>query len=324
MEISMIKSEGFFGNGLYALYRKELSDHFRSKRFFIVLFLVLCTCAAGVYGAVSNISSAVQSDPDNIFLKLYTLSGEGIPSFMTFIALLGPFVGISLGFDAINSERSDGTLNRLVSQPIYRDAVINGKFLAGATVIFIMVFMMGILTGAVGLLCIGIPPEAEEVIRIGAFLLMTSLYLCFWLAVSILFSVVCRHSATSAMISLALWIFFALFMSLAASLIANILFPMDGYVTVGKLLDNYNAELMLNRISPYYLYSEAVTTIMNPSVRTTNILLPQQLEGAVVGYLSAGQSLLLIWPHFVGIIAETAIAFAASYITFMRKEIRSR
>ena len=95
-------------------------------------------------------------------------------------------------------------------------------------------------------------------------------------------------------------------------------------MTVGKLLDNYNAELMLNRISPYYLYSEAVTTIMNPSVRTTNILLPQQLEGAVVGYLSAGQSLLLIWPHFVGIIAETAIAFAASYITFMRKEIRSR
>ena len=325
MELSLERKQGFLDDGLFALYHKELCDHFRSRRFLIVLFLVVCTCAAGVYGAVSNISSAAESAPDNIFLMLYTLSGEGIPSFMTFISLLGPFVGICLGFDAINSERSDGTLNRLVSQPIYRDAVINGKFLAGATVIFMMVFMMGILTGAVGLICIGVPPETDEIIRVAAFLLLTSLYICFWLAISILFSVICRHSATSAMLSLALWIFFALFMSLAASLIANILFPINGdYVTVGQVLDNYNAELYINRISPYYLYSEAASTIMNPSVRTTNILLPQQLEGAVVGYLSAGQSLLLIWPHYVGLIAEIAVAFAASYISFMRSEIRSR
>ena len=43
---------------------------------------------------------------------------------MSFIALLGPIVGLALGFDAVNSERSNGTLNRLVSQPIYRDAII--------------------------------------------------------------------------------------------------------------------------------------------------------------------------------------------------------
>ena len=312
------------GGGLYALYRKELADHILSRRFLIVLVLVLLTCGAGVYGALTNLSDAVASDPDFIFLKIFTLSGDAIPSFTSFIALLGPVVGIALGFDAISSERSEGTLNRLVSQPIYRDAVINGKFLAGATIIVIMVFSMGILTGAAGLLAIGIPPEGEELIRIFAYLLLTSLYLCFWLAVSILFSVVCRHAATSAMICLALWIFLALFMSLVASLIANLLFPINDRATVGTLLDNYDAQLFLNRISPYYLYSEAVSTIMNPSVRSTNIMLPQQLEGAIVGYLSAGQSLLLVWPHYVGLIAESALMFALSYIAFMRKEIRSR
>ena len=311
-------------NGLYALYRKELSDHIRSKRFLIVLVLVLLTCGAGIYGALTNVSEAASSDPDYLFLKIFTLSGNGIPSFTTFIALLGPFVGISLGFDAINSERSEGTLNRLISQPIYRDAVINGKFLAGAAVITIMVFSMGIFTGAAGLLAIGIPPEAEESIRIFAFLLLTCLYLYFWLALAILCSVICRHAATSAMICLAIWIFCALFMSLVASLIANMLFSVDRMATVGRLLDNYEAQLAINRLSPYYLYSEAVSTIMDPSVRTTNILLPQQLDRAVAGYLSAGQSLLLIWPHYVGLIAETAIMFAASYISFMRKEIRSR
>ena len=38
---------------------------------------------------------------------------------------------IAFGFDDISGERSEGTLPRLVSQPIYRDDVINGKFAAG-------------------------------------------------------------------------------------------------------------------------------------------------------------------------------------------------
>ena len=307
-----------------ALYRKEMADHIRSKRFLIVLCLILLTSCASVYGAVSVLSDAVASDPDYIFLKLFTLSGNSIPSFTSFIALLGPFVGLTLGFDAINSERSEGTLNRLVPQPIYRDCIINGKFLAGATVIFLMVFSMGLVIGAVGLLTVGIPPTADEVGRVVALLFFTSVYICFWLALSILFSVLCRHAATSAMIVIALWIFFALFMSLVVNIVTNALYPADQVSTVGQVLDYYECQLALNRLSPYYLYSEAISTIMDPTVRSMNVILPQQLSGAISGYLSAGQSLLLVWPHLVGLLALTAVVFALSYISFMRREIRSR
>ena len=311
-------------SGLGALYRKEMADHIRSKRFLIVLCLILLTSFASVYGAVSVLSDAVASDPDYIFLKLFTLSGNSIPSFLSFIALLGPFVGLTLGFDAINSERSEGTLNRLVSQPIYRDCVINGKFLAGATVIFLMVFSMGLVIGAVGLLTIGIPPTADEVGRVFALLFFTAVYICFWLALSILFSVLCKHAATSAMIVIALWIFFALFMSLVVNIVTNALYPADQVATVGQVLDYYDCQLALNRLSPYYLYSEAISTIMDPTVRSMNVILPQQLSGAISGYLSVGQSLLLVWPHLVGLRALTAVAFALSYNSFMRREIRSR
>ena len=98
------------GSGLYALYRKELADHLNSGRFLIVLGLIVLTSYASLYGAVSQLSDAIAEDSDFIFLKLFTLSGTTIPSFTTFIALLGPFVGLTLGFDAINSERSEGTL----------------------------------------------------------------------------------------------------------------------------------------------------------------------------------------------------------------------
>ncbi|MCC8025426.1 MAG: ABC transporter permease [Clostridium sp.] len=307
-----------------ALYRKEMSDHIHSKRFLIVLGLIVLTSCAGIYGSLSGLSDGAASDTGYVFLKLFTLGGNSIPSFTTFIALLGPFVGLTLGFDAINSERSEGTLNRLVSQPIYRDTVINGKFLAGAAVIFMMVFAMGLLAGAVGLLAAGIPPAAQEVGRIFVFLLFTSVYICFWLALSILFSVLCRHGATSAMLGIALWIFFSLFMTLVAGIAANAVYPVGRTSTAGEILANYNCQMNLNRLSPYYLYSEAVSTIMNPSVRSTNIILPQQLSGAVSGYLSLGQSLLLVWPHLTGLLALTAIVFAVSYISFMRREIRSR
>ena len=311
-------------SGFMALYRKEMADHIRSRRFLIVLLLIALTSFAGIYGALTNLSAAVAEDKNFIFLKLFTLSGNSIPSFASFIGLLGPFVGLTLGFDAINSERTEGTLNRLAAQPIYRDAIINGKFMAGATIIFIMVFAMGILTGAAGFLVTGIFPQVEEIGRLFVFLVFTSVYICFWLALSILFSVVCRHAATSAMLGIAMWIFFALFMTLVVNVVTEVLYPSSQLSTVGQIADYYECQMNLNRLSPYYLYSEAVSTIMNPAIRSMNVIMPEQLSGAIAGYLSLGQSLLLVWPHMTGLLAATAVIFAASYISFMRREIRSR
>lgn len=311
------------GAGRMALYKKELADHLNSKRFLIILILIYVTSFASLYGAISGISEAIKNDSNFVFLKLYTSSGNSIPSFTSFIALLGPFLGLTLGFDAVNSERSAGTLNRLVAQPIYRDSVIIGKFLAGASVIAIMIFSMGIAIGAIGVLATGLVPEMEEVFRILIFLIFTVVYISFWLALSILFSVACRHSATSALAVIALWIFFAVFMSLFANIIANAVYPVDNqYNALINSVNNYELEQNINRLSPYYLYSEAVSTIMNPLVRSVNAVTMDQLIGAISGYLPLGQSLLLVWPHMVGMIALMLMAFALSYVGFMRQEIR--
>lgn len=310
-------------HSLSALYHKEMSDHITSKRFVIILLLVTATTIASLYGALSGLSDAISNNSDFIFLKLYTTSGNSIPSYTSFIALIGPFIGLILGFDAINSEKNGGTLNRLLSQPIYRDSVIIGKFLASASIVSIMVISTGVLIGAIGFLKTGIRPSGEELIRILVYLVYTIVYICFWLAMSILFSVYCKHSSTSALASIALWIFFAIFMSLLASIIANAVYPIDDqYHAMINTMSNYTCEQNLNRISPYYLYSEAVSTILNPSVRTVNAVTMSQLVGAISGYLSLGQSLLLVWPHLVGMAALTLAAFTIAYVRFMRQEIR--
>ena len=113
-------------------------------------------------------------------------------------------------------------------------------------------------------------------------------------------------------------------MSLFASMIASAVYPVDTqFAALMNSVDNYTLELNLNRISPYYLYSEAASTIMNPAVRSVNVVTMSQMEGAISGYLPLGQSLLLVWPHLIGLIALMLAAFCASYVGFMRQEVRS-
>lgn len=48
-----------------------------------------------------------------------------------------------------------------------------------------------------------------------------------------------------------------------------------------------------------------------------------QLDRAIVSELSITQSLLLVWPQIVGLIAATVVIFAVAYMTFMRQEVRA-
>ena len=308
---------------LGVLYQKEMSDHIKGKRFLIILLLVIVTTAAGIYGAATGMRDALSQDSNFVFLKLFTTGGASVPSYVSFMALIGPFVGLMLGFDAINSERSNGTLNRLLAQPIYRDNVIIGKFLAGTALIAILVTASSVLTGAAGFLATGLLPTGEELARVLVYIIYSILYICFWLALAIMFSVFCRHSATSALASIAMWVIFAVFISLLSGFFANIIYPVSTeYQQSVNALKNYNAQLNINRISPYYLYTEAVSTILNPSVRAVNAVTMSQMVGAISGYLPFSQSLMLVWPDLFGLAAMTLIVFTISYVCFMRQEVR--
>lgn len=310
-------------NGLYALFRKELADHLLSKRLLIIFLLFLLVTTASLIGGVSNLAENMTEDTEFVFLKLFTTGSGSVYSFATFLAFLGPLAGITLGFDAVTSERSQGTLNRLASQPIYRDSILNAKFLAGTAVIFLLVFVLGGYISGVGLIRLGIPPSLEEVLRVIVFLLLAGVYLSVWMALAVILSVVCRHAATAALVCISVWLFLSLFMSLVASGIANAVYPLDGFAGLMNVESNYSLTLALNRISPYYLFSEAASTILNPNVRSIGVVTASQASGAVASSLPLGQSLLLIWPHLVVMLALAMLGFAVAYVVFMRQELRA-
>lgn len=311
--------------GLLAVFRKEMADQFASKRFLIMFTLILLAGLSATYTAAQAIRVAVSSadaDTSFVFLKLFTVSSGSLPSFVSFVGFLGPLVGLSMGFDAINGEYARGTLSRVLSQPIFRDSVINGKFLAGVTTIAVMLTAIALLLGGLGLRMIGIPPTGDEIIRLFLFLVIAVVYVAFWMALSILFSILFRQPATSALAGIAFWIFFTFFMSMIAATIAGAVIQVDEQEPETILASAY-LQQGIARLSPSTLYSETTSTILDPGVRTLGLVMVSEVIGMVPGALPLGQSLMVVWPQLVGLIAMTLICFAISYARFIRQEIRA-
>jgi len=313
--------EGSPWTGLWAVVGKEMADYLTSARMLIMELLIVLTAAGTVWAASDNLRNA--TDDNYLFLKLFTTAREPLPAFVGFLGFLVPLLAIALGFDSINGEFAQRTMSRLLAQPIYRDALLLGKFLAGLLTLALAMATIWLLIVGLGILRLGVPPTEDEVARSLWFLLLAIFYGGIWLAVALLFSIIFRQPATAALAAIATWLFFTVFWGIVASVVASGLSP----VRVGlpaEVLAQARLELALARLSPNTLFADATLALLRPEVRSLGIVLPFQLEGAVLGTpLPVGQSVLLIWPHLAGLVAATILLFALGYVLFQRREIRA-
>ncbi len=320
-------------HGFRAIYRKELEDHFSSTRFTLLFTVILMISLISAYMTGSGLRKELEgiAKPSLVFLMLFTSTGA-LFSLAQFVAFFGPLIGMILGFDAINRERSARTLSKLLSQPIYRDAVINAKFLAGLTVISGMFLAILLLISGMGLLTLGVVPAWEEVGRLGVYLVISIVYVGFWLGLAILCSVLFRSMATSALATLALWIFLAFFMAVGASLAAEFIAPvrpgLSGDAQAEAMIRNEQTRQFVSALSPITLYSEATAVVLDPLRKTTRslILMGPMERISLSRFQSAlplNQSLLIVAPYLVALVALTAVCFCLCYLCFMRQEVRS-
>jgi len=314
------------------MLRKEMEDHFSSTRFLLISALIVMV---GVI-VTSMVAMAIQEElkgiakPTLIFLLLFTSTGK-LFSFVQFIGFFGPLIGIILGFDAINRERVQRTLSKLVSQPIHRDSIINAKFLAGVTTIAIVLVGIVLIISGLGLRLIGVVPGSEEIWRLVIYLIASLLYISFWLGISILFSVLFRSTATSALASLAVWIFFSFFVGLGAGFLADAVAPISQTgtsVDPAMIIKHERVQRITSLFSPITLYGDATSTILDPMRKTTrSLILMGPLERLSLTRFQSPlpflESLLIVLPHLISIVAITLVCFGVCYYVFMRQEIRT-
>jgi ABC-2 type transport system permease protein len=317
--------------GLFAVFRKEFRDHFSSNRFVILFALIAMVSFITCYMAGINLKENLEGLAKTKFPFLMLFSTPGaLFSMVQFVAFFGPLIGLVLGFDSINRERAHGTLIKLISQPIYRDAVINGKFLAGVATISVMLLSTVLVISGLGMAFVGLVPGVEEVWRLFIYLIISIFYISFWLGLSILFSILFRSIATSALASAALWIFLSFFISLGADVVANTVAPVDRPKETKPeiVVKNARVKEMVSLSSPMVLYSEATAIIIDPMRKTTRSLvlmnpMEKLLASRFQNPLPLGQSIIVVFPHMTALIAITLICFAISYMVFMVQEIRT-
>jgi ABC-2 type transport system permease protein len=316
--------------GLISIYRKELGDYFSSYRFVILFALIAMVSFITSYIAAISLREAIARDAMSgrfLFLMLFSTEGARF-SMIQFVAFFGPLIGLFLGFDAINRERAQGTLVKVVSQPIYRDAVINGKFLAGVTVITVMIVAIVLVIAGFGLTLLGVVPEVEEILRMAVYVVISIFYISFWLGVSILFSILFKNTATSALASVAAWILLSFVVFFGASAVANAVAPLDQRgADLDALMRNVQITETVSLFSPMVLYMNSTATVVDPRVKTTKSFVlqgpwEQLLSARFQNPLSLGQSLVVVVPYLISLVAVTLICFAVSYTVFMVQEIR--
>src|SRR6266702_2766568 len=297
-----MRREGSPWHGMGVVFLKELSDHLTSVRMRVLEWLVVLTGIAAIYSAITQIREVTAEDPF-LFLRLFTRAGGQLPlSFVSLLSFLVPLVAIGLGFDLVNSEHNQRTLSRILAQPIYRDALLFGKFLAGLATIGIGMVALWLLVIGLGLLRLGL---------------------------AMLFSIVFRSPATAALVALGIWLFLTILWPLLSPAAAAAFAP--GPITsAGELLGQLSTQQAFARVSPGALYGEIVAVVLDPSVRSTQQPLLASMgltlleRGAIPGApLPLLQSVLVVWAQIVSLVAATILLFVAGYVVFQRQEVRA-
>jgi ABC-2 type transport system permease protein len=116
------------------------------------------------------------------------------------------------------------------------------------------------------------------------------------------------------------------FAGFLVGIVAGFVSPI-GDNTAEEQIANYSAQRNLALISPSKLFTEATQATLNPAIQSFDISSLIRVANEPQAYprsqLSIEQSLLVVWPQFVGLIALTSGAFALAYVSFMRQEVRA-
>jgi ABC-2 type transport system permease protein len=316
--------------GTLTVALKELRDQFGSKRFLILFGLIVLLSSLAAYQGVDFIRNNEAAG------FVYIFSGSQMSfSFIQIMVFFGPLLGLALGFDAINKERANGTLSILLGQPIFRDSVINGKFIAGATALTTLALgTIGILSG-LAIPMLGFGPTLAESSKILVLALLTVVYLVFWLSLGILYSVLARRTSTSIMASIATWLVFSIVISILASVVSSALVPLPGgsirpggqggqggFQMSEEFMEamQQRTALMSNieKLSPANLYEEAASDILGVMGGFMRGMGRQEFQRT----LTLGEALAANWANIAVLAVGLVICFAASYVMFLRSEIR--
>lgn len=251
-----------------------------------------------------------------------------------YLVIVAMVLSVAMGFDLISREKEEGSLRSLLSHPVYRDSIINGKLIGALAVLALVICSTFLLTIAI-MMFYGIVPGLDDLLRIGAYFVIALIYCSVFFAIATMTSTIANTSAMSVLYTMG--IVLVLFMITTFSgPIANAIMgtapeyvpdPIEdeGIATTGSdnIAGSNDAQQYyekrsqiieaIDTISPIYGFSDKISSAILYKTGTSSD--PYQQPSLL-------DSLSSVWTNLLALVIELIIPLAISYVMFMRTDIR--
>ncbi|USG99943.1 ABC transporter permease [Thermococcus argininiproducens] len=246
------------------------------------------------------------------------------------LLVFGAIIGIALGADAINKEIEEGTAKVLMSHPIYKDQVINGKFIGNGMALFLII-MTGYIFSMAYLLLLGIPLDITSILRALIAAIFTLIYMMTFLSIGIMLSTLLKKPETAMLLAIALAIFLTLIYPTIVNVVAEKIVGEEPHCPpsvyrVEKEQPVYEApfnpcpamkewknrkELWENRLF-----------MLNPTHHYGQLIISAFAGDEVVqNYLPLGESLSIGFNSLAVLLVELLLPFTIAYMRFMTSDL---
>ncbi|MFA5268113.1 MAG: ABC transporter permease subunit [Methanoregula sp.] len=192
-------------NRLITIAQKEFFDHLRSRKFLLIFGILLIVAVVGLIGGVTDYNKSVKNynehqstvdSPLSSYMKEKPSILSVFSSVATYLVFVGGILGIAMGFDIVSKEKESKSLKILLSHPVYRDEIINGKALGGIAALGCSLAVVLVIAFAT-LLIYGIVPDGGEIVLIGVFIAVSFFLMFSYFAIALFMSTVMDESGSA-------------------------------------------------------------------------------------------------------------------------------
>lgn len=290
---------------ILTIVQKEFADHVWSPRF--LAFAITFTLIIFVIGYQKGLEVEYLGN----FLGMDGVL-RGFRGIARVVGSFAPIIGIVLGFDAIVKEVKSGSMNVLLTHPVFRDNIITGKIIGSAICLFLVLSIsISISTGAM-LTISGIPVGVEDIIRIGIFTLLTFFYVLIFLGIGVIVSVIVKNSSNSLIYSIAIWLLFTI-------LFSQIILS-GTYIATGEVEGSVEKAAGLLNLAPGHHYAQLTMGENDVGWRGT-LGGDSTVKGIFDARFTLTQWFNEFWTNLVVLIVTPIILLIIAFITFLRKDI---
>ena len=309
--------------------RKEIRDAFRNRLFLasLLMLISLSLIAIGL-GAVTVHKHIVEYQQSVKILK--ELGRTDIPpmpslnpiavskNFINYLAMVGALLAIILGFSSIRKEKQAGTLQLILSRPVYRDQLLAGKIIGNALMMAMLMFGVGLVTWLTLLVMGGVKLSTDQFIKLMLTMGMSWLYLLIFFLVALFFTLWARYENQALLLTIIVWLVFAFILpQIGDTMDLDNQIPGGFFTSLG--LDRAGEKAVLAKFKKYETIRGGLEEL-SPTKHYERIsfaLLGIKAQFIPNTWLEILQMKLV---NIIGLLVPIILLISASFMIFLRRE----